>query len=136
MLNRKGLKAALIQGTRSFDLPIAVPSPAVRHLKPLHELHELAVAIWPNHEVKVVRHDAVGQEANRRPFLPFAERSHEGLVVGRPIEQGKPTNAAVEHMKDNSRGVMETTSWHDPWQLQISCHRGIRRDGEKQTRLI
>src|SRR4051812_4638264 len=87
-LDREALEAALVEVTASAGLAVSVPSLRKGHCEPLHETRELAVVGRPEHEVEVVRHQAIVAEADAG-FAgdSLGEGALEGGVVGVVVEK-------------------------------------------------
>lgn len=54
----------------------------VRGQKPLHETAQVTVSMGPEHEMNVIRHEAVGEHPHREPFAGGGQELHEGIVIG------------------------------------------------------
>src|SRR5262249_44529849 len=64
----------------------------------------------PEHQVPVVRHQAVSQQPGRVLLQRFGQDALEGLVVAVLLEQRQPGHGAVQHVVDQSaRGVTGST---------------------------
>ena len=49
---------------------------------PVHETPQIALAVGPEHEMKVIGHKAIGQDAHRDSFTGGGEELHEGRIIG------------------------------------------------------
>jgi hypothetical protein len=76
-LNRKRFEPALVNTTRAQSAMVRVPALAVCRCEPLHEPREFTIDPRPGDKVKVVWHDAVGQNPQGNPALSVAQGTHE-----------------------------------------------------------
>lgn len=130
-LDRKGFESALVERPDAFGLTISVPTLAVGHLEPLHEFHELSISGRPDHEMEMVRHDAIGEKTNRRALLPLLEGLHERAIRGRILKDRESTHAAVQHVKQDACRFMEPSLGHEEAAIQFSCQSRSRRGFRK-----
>src|SRR5215471_20103017 len=98
---------------------VRVPALAVRCGQPSHERRKLAVSLRPQHEVEVVRHQAVRQTPHRNPFLCFGKHLDEGEVIAGPIEQGQPANTSIKDVKYDARHSESLSIRHSAVVLKI-----------------
>ena len=66
---------------------VGVPALGVSHGQPADEPRQVAVGSGPDNEMEMVGHDAVGQDAHRRPARGgLGENAKEGVVVAVILE--------------------------------------------------
>jgi hypothetical protein len=58
-----------------------LPTPRVRDAEPLHERRQIAILPRPQHEVPVIGHEAIGQEAHSPQRQRLAQDPLECVVV-------------------------------------------------------
>jgi len=105
--------ASLVDVARALRPSKVVPSLAVGHLKPPHEINELPVFFGPHDEVKVVWHDAVGQQANARPNLSLSDYPQERTVIAIVLEKPDAADTSIEDVQNQSGSPMQLTAGHD-----------------------
>ena len=112
ILDWKGLESALINRTGPISGPISVPSFAVSHGEPVHELREFVVARGPGDQMKMVGHDAVREHAKRHVGLRLGKDADEGVIVGGMIEQAGAADGSIQNMKNKTGGSFADSSGH------------------------
>lgn len=116
VLHRKTLEAALVQVPMPHRRVCLLPPLRVRQRQPAHELRELALLAWEEHQVPVIGHDAPVEDADRRALVRFDEHLLEGEEIIIFLEQTQAAVGAVQDVVDNSargrsgRGVAWITS--------------------------
>lgn len=65
---------------------------------PPQHFREFALASRPEQEVPVVRHQAIGGEADAESVMRLRENPLERSIVGRFLKQQEAPHAPVEHM--------------------------------------
>jgi hypothetical protein len=89
-----------------------VPPLAVHTLQELHESGELAVFDRLNHQMKVVWHQAIGQELDGNAVdRPSGTRNERPIVKG-VVEENLSTRAAVQDMKWYAGGTSTISIGH------------------------
>jgi hypothetical protein len=88
LFDREGLESALPKV--SARLMVFVVTPNVRGAKPLHPVAEIAVAVRPKHQVKVVGHQATTEHAHGHFDGGVRDGFHESLdtnlrILTRPL---------------------------------------------------
>jgi len=78
-----------------------MPSANVCRGQPLHERAEGPVLLGPEHQVPMIRHKAVGQDAHRHALDGVDHDAFEQLEIRVVIEDPPPGVGPVERMKDN-----------------------------------
>ena len=63
LLHWKRLEPALVERARTGGVVVSVPALRVRHGQPAQPFGQVAIVIGPNHQVPVVRHAAIRQQA-------------------------------------------------------------------------
>jgi hypothetical protein len=60
----EALESALVEVAAALAVAMGVPALGVGHGEPLHESRELAVGFWPEDEVEMIGHEAIGAYAH------------------------------------------------------------------------
>jgi len=89
-----------------------MPALGVRGLKPPHELNELAVLFWPNHQMKVIRHDAVREQPHAGSCLAFSHDVQECPIVTIRLKQPSPADSPIENVENKPTGPLQLSPWH------------------------
>jgi len=121
-LNRERPITALIDGSGAKRPAVAMPPSAVRALEPAHELGQLAAARRPDHEVKVIRHHTVGQEANACPSPPLLERLEKPTVFVRGFVQGQAPDTPIHDVQHETGSMGKVSHRHALVDLQGMYH--------------
>jgi hypothetical protein len=66
---------------------------------PLHERRKVAITFGPQYKVPVVRHPAIGTDADLRDAERLFNHAMKGLVVFLSAENLHSPDAPIEHMK-------------------------------------
>jgi hypothetical protein len=77
-----------------------------------HEFSELTVLRWPEDEVKMVRHQAVGKYFDWDPIVRFGERSQEELVLIGMLKEFEPAYSSIHYMEHETTGSYHASSRH------------------------
>jgi hypothetical protein len=96
--HRERLEAALVKGTGPLRVMLRVPALRVRESQPTHEFGEIAVALRPNHQMPMVRHDAIGQQADVHPVERFGQQADKGLMISGFGKERGPSEGAIEQV--------------------------------------
>jgi hypothetical protein len=104
VLDRDRLEPALVDRTSSPGSPGVAPLPGVRGRQPLHEQREAVVVQGPEHQVPVIWHDAVGEQAYREATQRLGEDLEERFEVGWALEQGHALDGPVQDVKHELAG--------------------------------
>lgn len=81
-----------------------MPTADVRDRQALHEAAHVAVAARPEHQVPMIRHQAVAQQPHAEPLGGLSQNQLERPIVGVLSENLHAGIPAIEHMKDPSAG--------------------------------
>src|SRR5262245_57823335 len=109
---------------------VRVPALAVRCGQPSYERRKLAVSLRPQHEVEVVRHQAVRQTPHRNTSLSFGEDVDQREVLAGAIEQGEPANPSIKDVKYDARHSDSFSIRHGAAVLKIPAR--IQADGHAE----
>ena len=98
-LDRERFETPLIQMTAANILIVRMPSLRVGQRRPMHEIGQLAIPAGPQHQVPVVWHQTIGQQArSMHMFLRFGDNVQERFVVKVLVKNWQPSIAPVEDM--------------------------------------
>jgi hypothetical protein len=96
LLNRKRLEASLPDPPGRPITPVM--SANVRGKQPVHPAAQIAVAAWPQHEMKVVWHQAPSEYAHRNALARKSDQLHEGPMVDLVVKHDILVIPAVDHV--------------------------------------
>ena len=85
---------------RSAGAAPAVEPLRVRQRQPADEALHGVVGLGPEHEVPVIRHDAVGEQPSRPDGLGFGDQIDERAIRGARIEEGHAGAGAIGDVVD------------------------------------
>ncbi len=128
-LNGEGFEAALIDGTRACCLMLDMPALRMGHGDPAEDFRELSILAWPEEEVPVIGHEAIGGDANAKGSVGFRQNGLKGHVIGRGFKQWESAHPTVQNMIGEVAGSKARTTWH-----RESCIRLIIGLSRKETR--
>src|SRR5260370_29915898 len=98
-LDRERFETPLIQMTASNILIVGMPSLRVGQRQPMHEIGQLAILAGPQHQVPMVWHQAIGEQAHSmHMFLRFGDNVQERFEVKVLVKNWQPSIASVEDM--------------------------------------
>ena len=97
-LNGKGLEAALIKMSLSNRPMGSMPPLGVRHGHPPHEARKVVILPGPQHEVPMVRHETITEEAHRGLLASLGKNLLEGSVILVCAEDRSARVRAVQSM--------------------------------------
>jgi hypothetical protein len=80
--------------------------------KPLHEAAKVSVSMRPKHEVKVIRHEAIGKHPHRDPFAGAGQEFHEGIVIGVLVKDFGAGIAAIDDVVADPPDRSPCRAWH------------------------
>ena len=76
-------------------------------------MSELAIPLWSNDQVKVIRHDTERVEPDRLSLKSSDEVADEQLVIIAAVEQPQTADAAIHDVVDETCRSGLSASWHD-----------------------
>jgi hypothetical protein len=98
-LDRERFETPLIQMTASNILIMRMPSLRMGQRQPMPEIGQLAILAGPQHQVPMVWHQAIGEQAHSmHMFLRFGDNVQERFVVKVLVKNWQPSIASVEDM--------------------------------------
>ena len=77
---------------------VAMVAADVRREQPLHPMAEIAVAVRPQHQVKVIGHQAPRQNPHRQTLASGLEEPDEGRVIVLPVKHLAPAVPPIENV--------------------------------------
>ena len=86
-LDGKGFESALVEVTGSAGAVMRMPTHAVRDGKPLKELANFLVGLWPDHEVPMIGHHRKIENPQPNTLLGLFDDSFKRFVVTLFLEQ-------------------------------------------------
>lgn len=89
-----------------------MPALRMSQREPPRESRQLAALTRPHHQMPMVGHHAIGQQAGLGPLDGPLENSLEGLVVIFILEDRHPGIRAIEHVVNESTFVRSIWSAH------------------------
>ncbi len=103
-LHREGFEAPLVQMAGSGRAMMCMPALGVGQRHPGHELGELPISPWPQHEMPVVGHDAVGEDPHRHACVRLAKHALKRLEVRWLFKDRQARIGAIEDVINNVAG--------------------------------
>jgi len=97
-----GAKSALIHMTGPPSTTHAVDDTGMLRQQPAHALRQLPVGGRPQHQMEVIRHQAVAQTPHTGSLLGLAEKNEKPVIVRDRIEQLATLYSSVDHVEDES----------------------------------
>jgi hypothetical protein len=119
VLDWERLEAALIKVAGADGVVMRVPAHGVRVREPTKEVGHLAVVARPEHEVPVVRHDAIRQDARRMAGEGFIDDFEKRDVIAIFFEQRQPGHGSIESVVDVATRGMTCGSWHEEMMAEL-----------------
>ncbi len=86
-LHRERFESSLVNRPGSRSLVIGMPALGVRHRDPPQHLGEFPISSWPHEQMPMIRHQAIGLDAQARGRMGFGHNLFERGVIGRFLEQ-------------------------------------------------
>lgn len=102
LLNREGFEPTL-PDVAACLVVLMIP-PDMRRQQPLHPAAQVAILARPEHQMKVVRHQAIRQHPHRAAILSIVKESQERGIVVVLVEDGLPSIAAANDVVGESAG--------------------------------
>lgn len=97
-LHRKRFETSLVDQPSSRGLVMGMPPLGVRHRDPPQHLGEFSVSSWPQNQMPMSRHQAIGRDAQARGGMGFSKNLFKGGVVGRCLEERQAADSTVQYM--------------------------------------
>ena len=105
VLHREGLEAALVEMARPDGAVVRVPPLRVSQRQPSHEFGQIAVASRPQHQVPMIRHQAIRQNSYLHAVQSFFQHTLESRVVFQLLKNRRASIRAIENVKHNSNVI-------------------------------
>ena len=102
LLNWKALEPSLIQMPMPHSGVCVLPTLGVRERQPSHEGGQLAIFLRPQHQMKMIGHQAPGEDADRHALVCLGKHLFESDVILVLLEQPQSAIGAIEHVIDQS----------------------------------
>ena len=112
MLDRKTLEPALVNRSGARRMVMGVPALRVGDGEESHEFAELAVPLWPEHEVPMVGHQAIGDEARRQELASPLDYPLHRQIVRLILEELAASHGTVKNVVSQSARRNPQSSWH------------------------
>ena len=80
--------------------------------QPHHVGTEVAIVLGPERQVKVIGHQAVGEQAERRAFRRLGQELEEGSIVAVLVKHGTSPIASIEDMIAVTALRSTCGAWH------------------------
>src|SRR5262245_32246254 len=91
---------------------VLVGAPHMRCQQPLHPYSQIAIVMRPKHKVKMIRHQAIGQNAHRRSSTSLLKQFGERRVVAVLVKHLLPVIAAIGDVTTNPADRRACGAWH------------------------
>ena len=102
ILDWKRFETALVQVPPAGRASVSMPPLRMCQRHPAGEVRQITVVNGPQHEVPMVRHEAVGYDPHLRSLLSINNDALECLVILIFLENGHPRVSAVPDMINES----------------------------------
>ena len=96
LLNRKRLESPLPDMTAGAITPMVATY--MRSQQPLHPSAQITILVWPESEMKMIRHDAVRKHAHGQSLRRLSNELDERLVIGFCMKYFLSRIATIDHM--------------------------------------
>jgi hypothetical protein len=106
------------------------PSFRVNHAQAMHDCREFASA-WPNHQVPMIRHEAVGEQPRSISIECVPQHGFERGVVGCIVKDSTPIAASVQDVEDDASASCERSFRHD--EVRFTKQRQCRVDSGRNA---
>ena len=100
-LDGKSFESILVHMARPGRPVEMVPALRMGAGHPLHEPRHLAIFIRPDHEVPVIWHNAIGQNAYRLEIFRVLNDLQERVVINVRSKQSIASHATIQHVEDD-----------------------------------
>jgi hypothetical protein len=104
--------ATLVDMAGSRVLAMGMVALGVSQRQPGGKRRKLTIQPGPDHQVPMVWHDAIGEDAHAESLAGFLEYFFEREVVLRTLKQRQARVGAVEHMINDPAGSHASRTWH------------------------
>ena len=101
-LHGEGFETTLVMVPGTGGMVMGVPALGVSQGQPLHELGEVAIAAWPEQEVEMIGHQAIGQQPHGVPGHCFSQDLFECSEIAPVLKNGEPGVGPVERVINKS----------------------------------
>ena len=112
--DRKGLVRSLINVSTTDCLTAHVPTAHVGNRQAVHELGQVPIVFGPEHEMPMVGHNQVAQNAHRLLRQRFPHHLLEGREVGILAENPRASIRTIDDVKNHSPRSYTRCSRHGP----------------------
>jgi len=112
VLDGEGFVGALVEVASALGVVVGVPPPDVGGGQAVHVPAQVAGVMRPQHQVPVVGHEAVGEQAHGHVRVGLGHGALEGVVVRRLGEQLAAGVASVDDMEDHPARLNPRRAWH------------------------
>lgn len=109
-LDGKGSEAALVD--MAAAVVVLVVTADMSGEQPHHVFTQIAVAAWPEDEVEMVGHQAIGEQAHGDAFASLTQQFDEGGVIAVFVEDGTAAIAPIEDMVTVAALGTSWVAWH------------------------
>jgi len=109
-LNRKCLESPL-PDMSAARVMLVIPPHVACH-EPLHPPAQIAVAVWPQNEMKMIRHEAVRQQSHGYAVARLGHQSQERGVVTAVVKHGRATVSTIHDVVANTTNRGSDCSRH------------------------
>ena len=108
----KRLKSALIDRPGAGAMMMRMPPLGMRDRDPAEHLGEFAIMPRPQEEVPMIRHEAIGRDANLGLNVGLSENFLKRSIVRRLLEQLESVDTAIQDMIGEVPGCKARPAWH------------------------
>ena len=112
LLDRKRLEPALPHVAARLSATLTMISPDVRRQQPLHVAAEIAIVAGPEDQVKMVGHEAEGEQPHVDAFVGGEQQIEEAAMVFVRMEDLHAAVAAVDDVVADAADGGAGGAWH------------------------
>jgi hypothetical protein len=124
-LDRKRFEAALIDGAGPGGVMVGMPALCMGDGDPAQDLREFSILLRPEKEVPVIRHQAIGGDADLGLSLGFGQNLFKGGIVSGLLEEGESSHTTVQDVIGEVSRSEAWTAWHGG--MFTECGVGLSR---------
>ena len=109
-LNRERFESSLPD--MAGRVVVAMVSTDMRSRQPLHPPAEVAIALWPKHQMKMVRQKAITEQPHRRPLAGLFHQLQERRIVTIFMKDGTTSVSTIQDVVTNIAQRYSRSSCH------------------------
>src|ERR1700679_3200792 len=112
LLDREGLETPLPNMAVAAGMIMPMITTHMGGHQPHHEIAQIIFVLRPARQMKMVGHQAIRQQPNRRSFLCLFQQLDESSEVAVFVEHGFTSVAPIKHMIAIAGSGCSSGAWH------------------------